>query len=82
MHGAGDEPRTRNLKLGRLLLYQLSYTRKVLLMCGGHGRILGPVRRAAVNDEKKWWGARDSNPVCPKAADLQSAAVASAARSP
>lgn len=52
MHGAGDEPRTRNLKLGRLLLYQLSYTREVLLMRRGHGRAPGPVRRTAVDDEE------------------------------
>ncbi len=27
---AGDETRTRNIQLGRLMLYQLSYARKVL----------------------------------------------------
>jgi hypothetical protein len=32
--------------------------------------------------EKKWWITRESNPVCRETPDLQSGAVASAARNP
>ena len=51
--GAGDEGRTRDIQLGRLTLYQLSYSRIIWLWCLGpdlnrHGiifhRILSPVR--------------------------------------
>ena len=35
--GAGDEVRTRDIQLGRLKLYQLSYSR--LELSGGGGRI-------------------------------------------
>ena len=31
LHGAGDEVRTRDIQLGRLMLYQLSYTRSYTL---------------------------------------------------
>ena len=31
MYGAGDEARTRDLNLGKVALYQLSYSRMVLL---------------------------------------------------
>ena len=34
--GAGDEARTRDIQLGRLTLYQLSYSRK---LSGAWGRI-------------------------------------------
>ncbi len=32
MYGAGDEARTRDLNLGKVALYQLSYSRIVLLL--------------------------------------------------
>jgi hypothetical protein len=32
--GAGDGTRTRNIQLGRLILYQLSYTRKFGMLWG------------------------------------------------
>ena len=44
-NGAGDEVRTRDPQLGRLMLYQLSYSRE----CRRSLRI------------EKWWGELDSN---------------------
>jgi hypothetical protein len=39
INGAGDGTRTRDVQLGRLELYQLSYTRNVPPPVGGGGRI-------------------------------------------
>jgi hypothetical protein len=63
---AGDEIRTRDIQLGRLMLYQLSYSR------------LWPVA-APVGRFRKMapymWGEQDSNLRSCEAADLQSAPV-------
>ena len=39
--GAKDGSRTRNLQLGRLELYQLSYFRLILLQCDNHCLLVG-----------------------------------------
>jgi hypothetical protein len=41
---AGDEARTRDIQLGRLTLYQLSYSRLVVLVVDGEG--FEPSKRA------------------------------------
>ena len=64
---AGDEARTRDLQLGRLSLYQLSYSRLTVFM-----RFL----------RKKKWAGKDSNLRTPKRADLQSAAFSHSATYP
>jgi hypothetical protein len=65
---AGDEIRTRDIQLGRLMLYQLSYSR------------LEPVAAPVAGFRKngsvtEWWGEQDSNLRSCEAADLQSAPV-------
>ena len=40
MFGASNEVRTRDLDLGKVALYQLSYTRVVMAMCLNTRRIL------------------------------------------
>jgi hypothetical protein len=35
IYGAGDEVQTRDIQLGRLTLYQLSYSRKSNMVAGG-----------------------------------------------
>ena len=61
---AGDEIRTRDIQLGRLMLYQLSYSRLNPDALGAPG-VLAPY----------WWGEQDSNLRSRKTADLQSAPV-------
>ena len=48
--GAGDGIRTRDIQLGRLELYQLSYTRQSRLL-----------RSLLLADITRWWGGKDSN---------------------
>src|SRR5512133_504341 len=62
--GAGNGIRTRDIQLGRLTLYQLSYSRK--FRCELRSSILR-VRKA------DWWRGVDSNHRRRKPADLQSA---------
>jgi hypothetical protein len=38
MFGASNEVRTRDLDLGKVALYQLSYTREILVLNGARGR--------------------------------------------
>jgi hypothetical protein len=72
--GAGDETRTRDVQLGRLMLYQLSYSR-IGAGLGPSSCIGGPflLRERTVPNE--WWGEQDSNLRSCEAADLQSAPV-------
>src|SRR5450830_334712 len=62
---AGDGARTRDIKLGRLALYQLSYSRKFPDL---------PSRLPSFTATSQWWG-KDSNLRRHKPADLQSAPV-------
>lgn len=57
---AGDEARTRDLQLGRLSLYQLSYSRLSNIDHKG---------------QSQWWGKKDSNLRRHKSTDLQSVPV-------
>ena len=57
---AGDGARTRDIKLGRLALYQLSYSRETL-----------PLSLAADHKPGAWWG-KDSNLRRLAPSDLQS----------
>ena len=67
---AGDEARTRDLQLGRLSLYQLSYSRnlKTTFKSLNVGKLLLP--NSAI-----LWAQEDSNLRSRKTADLQSAHV-------
>ena len=62
MYGAGDEARTRDLNLGKVALYQLSYSRIALLRNALHSyfaKLNSPnLQRAA---SKIWSGRRGSN---------------------
>src|ERR1700688_4244166 len=52
--GAGDEARTRDLNLGKVALYQLSYSRMVLHCAASH-------RLTIADDLLIWSGRRGSN---------------------
>ncbi len=67
---AGDEARTRDLQLGRLSLYQLSYSRL------SNSRIyIHNFKCRIFNLELKLWGEQDSNLRSHKTTDLQSVPV-------
>src|SRR5262249_42861442 len=65
--GAGNGTRTRDPQLGRLTLYQLSYSRFEISPPGSPSRF----RRARAF--VRWWGEEDSNLRRHSPADLQSA---------
>jgi hypothetical protein len=66
---AGDETRTRDVQLGRLMLYQLSYSRKNgPVWCSG-----SPGSVSMISAPR--WGEQDSNLRSRMTADLQSAPV-------
>src|SRR5437879_13225359 len=60
--GAGDETRTRDPQLGRLMLYQLSYTRSISeisnlkfeISHGAGGRIRSEERRVGKERRYRW----------------------------
>ena len=62
-HRAGNEARTRDPDLGRVVLYQLSYSRVKVCVCSVGVGVLG------------MWGEQDSNLRRHQPADLQSAPV-------
>jgi hypothetical protein len=62
LNGAGDEARTRDLQLGRLSLYQLSYSRK-------------KINSSLIFFQGDKWGDQDSNLRTRKRTDLQSVVV-------
>jgi hypothetical protein len=86
LHGAEDEVRTRDLQLGRLSLYQLSYfrfsTRRPLLRREPQPNQtprFGASRRYGTSDS---WARMDSNHRTRKRTDLQSVAVGHLATCP
>jgi hypothetical protein len=64
--GAGNGVRTRDPQLGRLMLYQLSYSRSVSFLSCTSRLDRAPSRRT------RWWGGEDSNLRSLSATDLQS----------
>ena len=68
---AGDETRTRDIQLGRLMLYQLSYSR----LCRSVGGAVPAAPKGCCLAPNEWWGEQDSNLRSRKTADLQSAPV-------
>ena len=69
---AGDGARTRDIKLGRLALYQLSYSRKPALLFPCTPTL--PSHSSSLTPAPRWWG-KDSNLRRREPADLQSAPV-------
>src|ERR1041385_8604778 len=64
IHGAGDEIRTRDPQLGRLMLYQLSYTRPSFPIANFQLITLLPklIRQSAIaNRQSRWCRGEDSN---------------------
>jgi hypothetical protein len=53
MYGAGDEARTRDLNLGKVALYQLSYSRIALLRNALHSYFTEPTTRCFKNLERE-----------------------------
>jgi hypothetical protein len=74
--GAGDETRTRDIQLGRLMLYQLSYSR---LWISDRVFVVPFILWSRSEERFLWttclWGEQDSNLRSCEAADLQSAPV-------
>ena len=68
MKRAGDEVRTRDLQLGRLSLYQLSYSRLFFIYKNCHLQCIE-------DDNFNLWGEKDSNLRSHKTTDLQSVPV-------
>jgi hypothetical protein len=49
---AGDETRTRDIQLGRLMLYQLSYSRLFVFCLGVYANLLAKVGRGGFEPPK------------------------------
>ncbi len=74
-YGAGNETRTRNPQLGRLMLYQLSYSRPTRLLCrcdaqpdkkivepsSGTIPVVGSRNQTSRFSGMQWWRGEDSN---------------------
>ena len=73
---AGDEVRTRDLQLGRLSLYQLSYSRKIKTRTQRKlFKTIFRMSRAFFKSRLSLWGEQVSNLRRPKPTDLQSVLV-------
>ena len=65
--GAGNGARTRDPQLGRLMLYQLSYSRSFVRNLARRRAVVIVTLRAHAG----WWGGEDSNLRSLSATDLQ-----------
>jgi len=79
--GAGDEVRTRDILLGRQVLYQLSYSRKSLHKALNNFELFQPLARRNITSHF-WWRELDSNQRRRKPTDLQSAPFSRSGISP